>query len=551
MPRGQRREDGKSQFDAPKMALFLYLLTQIRGKLLLFLALVLVDSFVFSLVEGWDLFTSLYYTLVTISTVGYGDITPTRQISRVLAIFLILSGISIFTLILQTIIDQAIELRVDPLFLARLRLKNIENHVIILGYGNVGSKLASFLRAYQEREIVIVDHSEESWKLAEDRHYISYLGDASDAETLRAVRIEKAKAVFITLHDDETTVLANLLVKSMNPNIPTFIHVRKKTSLDLCKDLGNTAVVWENHAMIIALNEDLFQVPAAMLQSIVIDHDLIVTWVYSSEETSLGALQEFISHPGIQILGYVDPITQEFIPLRYKPDPWEVMGKDLIVIGQNTDLQTVESFDLDHFVHDITHENLVVIGYTPEMRHALSVISPLTKRIRVVEWNRERQELATIDGYELIRAHPLNAEKFGGDIFKDVDLIIVNGLEDQEAIYTILFIRSVNKSATILSGINNQSLKPYFIRAGCNHFLDAKRAAAQELLRYYVSEIEATKIYFANGRLELFFVDDLEKFWQEIPSNSEIMYFVEGSREESEITEEKQVNKILLFIPQK
>ena len=526
-----------------QIAVALYILDQIKGKVFVFSIIVLISSIMFSIIEGWDFFTALYFTLVTVSTVGYGDLTPSNPISRELVIFVILAGISTFTLILQTLVTLAFENRTDPMFLSKIKLRKVKNHVIVLGYGSVGTTLSLYLRAYQVKSIVVVDKNQKQWERAHERGYIAYLGDISDPNTLKSLKLETAQAVFITVNDDETAILSLLQIRSINPKIPLYIHVKKEMTLEMVKEIENTSVVWENHAMVMAINEDLFQVPGSQLQTIIISQNTVVTWVYSSEETSLGALNELIQQEGVTILGYVDPITQEFTPLRRKPDPWEIMGNDLIVVGKNTELQKLESFDLDHFVTEITHDNILIIGYSPEIRHAMSVIAPLAKKVQIIEWRRKQQELATIDGYELIKAHPLDSFKIDEEVYKNTDLVIINGLEDKEAVYTIMLIRNKNKKAVILSSIANPSYKPFFIKAGANHFLDPKRITALELFKYYASEIEATKIYFANGRLELVTVTDPEEFLTNLSSDAEILYY--------EVDEETQPSKhkFLLFIP--
>ena len=527
-----------------QLAVALYIFDQIKGKLLIFTLIVLISSILFSIIEGWDFFSALYFTLVTVSTVGYGDFTPTSTLSRDLVILVILAGISTFTLILQTLVTFAFENRTDPLFLSKIKLRKVKDHVVIFGYGSVGSILALYLRAYQVKKIVIVDKDVKRWELAHERGYIAFLGDILNNLTIESIKLDLAKAVFITVNDDETTLLALLQIRSINPEIPIYLDVKKETTLELVKSFKNTAVVWENHAMVMAINEDLFQVPGSQLQTIVISKNTVVTWVYSSEETSLGALNELIQQKGITILGYVDPITQEFTPLRRKPDPWEILGHDLIVVGQNTELQKLESFDLDHFVTEISHDHILIIGYSPEIRHAMSVIAPLAKTVQIIEWRKQQQELVTIDGYELIKGHPLDTQKIRKEVYENTDLVIINGMNDREAVYTIMLIRNRNKKAIILSSIENPSLKPLFIKAGANHFLDPKRITALELFKYFASEIEATEIYFANGKLELITVDDPEKFLTELSSDAEIMYY--------EVEEEKDhtpKHKFLLFIP--
>ncbi|MCU7847173.1 MAG: NAD-binding protein [Candidatus Thiodiazotropha sp. (ex Lucinoma kastoroae)] len=165
-------------------------------------------------------FDSVYWALVTMSTVGYGDITPHTTEGRVVTLVLILAGlgvISFFTSIIVSAFGEKIhEIRAHRIF-SEVERKRIDT--LICGFGRVGQVVAERL-ASDKRQFVVVDPLEENVRIAKQRGYPAVLGDGVDTDLLLSLGIDTRVTRLLCLTgDDVVNVYITLTAKQYNPEI--------------------------------------------------------------------------------------------------------------------------------------------------------------------------------------------------------------------------------------------------------------------------------------------------------------------------------------------
>ncbi len=239
--------------------LIIHVLKQVKWHLLSLLILILSGTISFSILEGWNLLISFYFTIVTLSTVGYGDFVPRHNASRLASSLVVLVGISIFALSLQRMAEQIIEYHLDPSIKSHILLSHMERTVTILGFGKVGSEIAEMLKTTGLNDIIIVDSNPERIEKAKNLGYIVIEGDVREPAFLAKMNWKNVKHAFISLHDDETTIFTALVVKTYDPTTNVIIHIRDYRSLDLCKRLNLTNIVLQEYAIFVDLNKILFK----------------------------------------------------------------------------------------------------------------------------------------------------------------------------------------------------------------------------------------------------------------------------------------------------
>ncbi len=175
----------------------------------------------YMLLEGWNLSDSFYMTMISITTVGYGEVRPLDTSGRVLTSALIVGGISIFgyslTILATSLVESEISGRSRERR-ARSAIEAITNHVIICGYGRVGNSVARELKA-ESIPFVIVDQDPERVAICNSLGYLGMLGDATDDLVLSAAGIERAHALISALDDDAQNVFITLSARVLNPEI--------------------------------------------------------------------------------------------------------------------------------------------------------------------------------------------------------------------------------------------------------------------------------------------------------------------------------------------
>lgn len=185
------------------------------------LALFVVGCAGYMLIEGWSFMDALYMTVITIATVGYGEVQPVSMQGRVFTVVLILLGVGYFLYVAGGIIQFLVEGRIR-LVLGRRKLdtqiNKLSGHFIICGYGRIGRVLARFLIEKYVDVVVIERNGSRIANMDEDG--ILYLvGEATDENVLVKAGIHRAKGLMTAVGTDADNVFLVLIAKQLNRNL--------------------------------------------------------------------------------------------------------------------------------------------------------------------------------------------------------------------------------------------------------------------------------------------------------------------------------------------
>ena len=163
-------------------------------------------------------FDAIYWTVVTLSTVGYGDITPVTSEGRLVAMVVIASGIGVFAFS-TSIIVSALQDRMGDIRTQRVagELERRRGYTVVCGYGRVGQAVVERLGA-EDEQFVIIERDPERVRQASARRLLVVEGDAAEPEIMAAVGLADRAAVVICVTDnDVTNVFITVSARSMNP----------------------------------------------------------------------------------------------------------------------------------------------------------------------------------------------------------------------------------------------------------------------------------------------------------------------------------------------
>ncbi len=166
-----------------------------------------------------SLVDAAYFTIVTASTVGYGDATALSPRARLFAISLVVIGTASFALALGSVLGPAIEARLSRALgtMTDTQYELLEDHVVVLGYGDLTEPLVEELDSSVEFVVVTDDQDRAAELRSRDINVLS--GDPSDEEPLHAVGIEHARAVVVATNDDAEDAFAILTARELNPQV--------------------------------------------------------------------------------------------------------------------------------------------------------------------------------------------------------------------------------------------------------------------------------------------------------------------------------------------
>lgn len=161
----------------------------------------------------------MYFTVITVATVGYGDIVPVSESARAFDTFVVTPiRIFVFLIFFGTAYDVLIQGGWER-WRSSERRKALDQHHILAGFGRAGGFAARELlaRGVAPTAIVVIDPSPERVEAALDKGHLAIQGDATRNSVLERAAISRARAVVITIGRDETTALAVLTARQLGP----------------------------------------------------------------------------------------------------------------------------------------------------------------------------------------------------------------------------------------------------------------------------------------------------------------------------------------------
>ncbi|WP_135828909.1 NAD-binding protein [Halorussus halobius] len=186
---------------------------------------------------------ALYYTLVTATTVGYGDAAPATQTARLFSLSVVVLGTATFAVALASLLGPAIEARLTAALgrMTDTQLELLEDHVVVLGYGDLTEPILNELHEKSEFVVVAPDSTTAS-DLAE-RGVTVHRGDPSDEEPLERVGVDRARAVVAATNNDAEDALAVLTARQLNPEVRIVAAATDRENVDKLKRAGADAVI--------------------------------------------------------------------------------------------------------------------------------------------------------------------------------------------------------------------------------------------------------------------------------------------------------------------
>jgi voltage-gated potassium channel len=170
----------------------------------------------------------IYFTMISITTTGYGDIVPISTGARMFDA-LVVTPIRIFVILIfiGTTYQFILKRTWDRWRMAQIQ-KMLTNHIVVAGYGKTGSDAVNELvaRGIDPAWIVVIDGSEHALARAEEAGCNVLVGDATRDQTLQDVRIGEAKTLIVATGRDDTSILVTLTARHLAPKVPISIIIK-------------------------------------------------------------------------------------------------------------------------------------------------------------------------------------------------------------------------------------------------------------------------------------------------------------------------------------
>jgi len=188
---------------------------------------------------------AMYYATVTLSTTGYGDITPVCESSRMVNVFVITPLRFLFLIVLVGTTIEVLTQRTREQLRSNRWRSNVNDHTVIIGYGVKGRAAAySLIDAGTARtEIVVVAPDRAAIDEATRDGFVGVVGDGRREDVLRDAAIERAKRIVVATNEDDTSILVTLTARRLNPDATIVAAVRESQNADILRQSGANNVI--------------------------------------------------------------------------------------------------------------------------------------------------------------------------------------------------------------------------------------------------------------------------------------------------------------------
>lgn len=196
--------------------------------------------------DGYVSFVDVvYFTMISATTTGYGDIVPISDRARLFDALVVTPIRIFFLLILAGTAYTFVIKRLWNRWLMQRLQRKLSNHIVVTGFGNTGSEAVRELiaRGVRPADIVVLDCEAEALVHAEALGCTIMQGDATRDATLEAVRIAMAQALLVTAGRDDTSILVCLTARHLAPGLPISVAVRAADNEVPARAAGATTVI--------------------------------------------------------------------------------------------------------------------------------------------------------------------------------------------------------------------------------------------------------------------------------------------------------------------
>ena len=199
--------------------------------------------------KAYSFIDTLYMTIITISTIGYGEIVDLtgNAAGRIFTVFIAISGIGVLAYVISNITALVVEGEVTKSF-RRKRMeklaKNSKDHYIVCGLGDFGIHIINELRSTRRAHVLVELNRAVIERYSETWHGEIFIeGDASDNDVLLKAGIQSAKGLFAVTDDDNLNLVISLTAKQLNPHIRVVAQCKEIKNSEKMKTAGADNVV--------------------------------------------------------------------------------------------------------------------------------------------------------------------------------------------------------------------------------------------------------------------------------------------------------------------
>ena len=182
-----------------------------------FVSIIIIGSIGFNIIGGdkWSWLDSLYMTIITLFFVGFSEVHPLSDLGRIWAIVVIVFGVAGIGMLFASMRDIIIYFNTYRRILMMNKIKDLNDHFIICGYGRMGAVIASELKE-QKQPFIIIEQNENKVEKIRESGMFCINGDATLDEVLKSASVVSAKGIAVALNTDQDNLFVTMTIRTLN-----------------------------------------------------------------------------------------------------------------------------------------------------------------------------------------------------------------------------------------------------------------------------------------------------------------------------------------------
>ncbi len=315
----------------------------------------------YMILEGYHFLNAVYMTIITITTVGFGEVVPLSPAGRLFTVVLIIVGFIGLAYAGHSIAESLLEQvwsRNTETKKMQTRINKLQKHYIICGYGRVGEAAALYFSGHNI-PIVIIEFSEDTCKKIKEQGLPYIQGDATSDEVLIQAGIKKASGLLALLQNDPLNLFTTLTARELNPTLRIISRSGESSAEQKILKAGADSVVCPHVTAGKHIAENILSATGHMPEIITEPVAIHPQWVEIKEGSSMvdKSIEELSSKMGREIIGLRSQ-GSDFI----HPDPSTILKMaDKILILEHG-VQEEEKLEA-------TPQKIVIIDDNPVIVH--------------------------------------------------------------------------------------------------------------------------------------------------------------------------------------
>lgn len=222
-----------------------FLQSRLYRAIILILLIILLGVLGFMSISGYSFVDALYMTVITITTVGFGEVHPFTDADKIFSVFLILTSVSVVGYTVSSFSEYLVTGQLFQHFKHKKvekKISQLKNHTIVCGYGRNGKQAIAKLKNYK-KDFVVVEQNKDIIQKLDAEGILNIEGDATTDETMLRAGINNARNLITALPSDADNLFVVLTASQLNKNCKIISRASKETSYSKLKIAGAENVI--------------------------------------------------------------------------------------------------------------------------------------------------------------------------------------------------------------------------------------------------------------------------------------------------------------------